>query len=382
MVKRGIKVIHVCTVGVTATRLLLPQCDYFRKHGMDVGFVYSPGPEAQILRNLGFPVKEIKIGRKINPLKDLISIWQLRNYFCKIKPDIVHTHTSKAGLAGRIAAWLADVPIIIHTVHGFPFHEGMPISKIKFYQTLEKLGAKLSTAILSQSKEDVENAKSIGIRTKTGELIHIGNGIDVNKFNPERFSKDKRLNIKKGLGLNPETLVLTTVARVNPLKGYLDLIDAIARLPSHLLCIGEDEGQMAEIKDKINYLGLNDKVSMLGQRNDIPEIMSITDIYILASYREGVPRSVIEAQAMEIPAVVTNVRGSREVVVDGETGLIVPPRDPEALAHAISKLMKDRDIRKRFGKAGRRRVLKEFVEEKVFERIYDVYKGLLNLDRS
>jgi glycosyltransferase involved in cell wall biosynthesis len=380
-----IKVVHVCTVGVTALRLLLPQCTYFREQGLDVSFVFSPGPESMMLWEKGFPVKEIKIEREIKPFKDLVSIWQLRHYFCQLKPDIVHTHTSKAGLAGRIGAWLAGVPIIIHTVHGFPFHEGMPYIQMKLYQNLEKLGARLSTAVLSQSKEDVENAAQIGIKSKSDGLVHIGNGIDVNKFNPKKFDKEKKLRIRQKFGLKPDTLVLTTVARVNPLKGYMDLIDAIAKLPSgnwHLLCVGEDEGQMEEIKDRINRLALESKVSMLGIRDDIPEIMSITDIYILASYREGVPRSVIEAQAMEIPAVVTNVRGSREVVIDGKTGFIVPPHDPENLAIAINNLMVNRELRYQFGRAGRQRVLAEFNEEKVFERIFHIYLKYLSDNKS
>ncbi|MBE0448809.1 MAG: glycosyltransferase family 4 protein [Actinobacteria bacterium] len=374
------KIVHVSTVGITGTKLLLPQCTYFREKGFEISFVFSPGPEAQILRERGFTVKEIKIERAINPLQDLISIRSLRNYFCQLRPDIVHTHTSKAGLAGRLSAWLSGVPVIVHTVHGFPFHEGMPRVKTRLYQTMEKLGASLSTAILTQSKEDIDNADRLGIRSKTGDLIHIGNGVDTNEFNPKRFTKERQLDIKRKLGLKPGTLVLTTIARVNPLKGYGDLIGAVAKLPKgdwQLLCVGEDEGQEAKIKNKIKQLSLGDKVNILGKRDDIAEILSVSDIYILASYREGIPRSAIEAQAMEIPAVVTNVRGSREVVVDGQTGFIIPPHEPEILAGAIGKLMENAEIRIKFGKAGRRRVLEEFNENKVFERIMREYERLL-----
>jgi glycosyltransferase involved in cell wall biosynthesis len=328
MVVANPKLIHVSTVGVTATRLLLPQCNYFREQGFDVGFVFSPGAEAQELRAKGFSVGEIAIDRKIAIFKDLRSIKELVSYFKQEKPDIVHTHTSKAGIAGRVAAYSAQVPVIIHTVHGFPFHEGMPVKQQLIYQNLERIAARLSTAVLSQSKEDVENAARLRIKSKSGGLVHIGNGIDLTKFAPEQFSLDHRREIKQKLGLAQDTLVLITVARLNPLKGYFDLIDAAAKLPKgnwHLLCIGEDEGQLKEVQEKIKTLGLQNRVSLLGRRNDVVDIMSIADIFILASYREGVPRSVIEAQAMELPAVVTDVRGSREIVVDNETGFIVPP---------------------------------------------------------
>jgi len=380
MAHRKVKLVHVSTVGVTATRLLLPQCSYFRQQGMDVGFVFSPGPEAAVLREKGFAVKEIPIDRDIKPINDLHSIWRLIRYFRSTQPDIVHTHTSKAGLAGRMAARMAGVPVVIHTVHGFPFHEGMPRGQIMLYQLLERIGTRISTAVLSQSIEDVETAARLGFRSKIGGLIHIGNGIDVNRFSPSRFSPEQRTAIRRALGLGPSTIVLTTVARFNQLKGYPDLINAIARLPEgdwHLLCIGEDEGHMTEIKKQIKTQGLEGKVSLLGPRQDIPEILSITDIYVLASYREGVPRSVIEAQAMEVPAVVTNVRGSREVVIDGETGLLVPPRDPASLAVALQRLIDDGSLRKNYGLAGRKRVLQEFDETKVFERIWGIYTRLL-----
>lgn len=385
MSNQRIKVVHVCTVGVTVPRFLLPQCTYFKDQGMEVGFVFSPGPEAEILRQKGFSVQEIPMAREIDPLQDLQSIRKMKALFRSTRPDIVHTHTSKAGLAGRMAAYLANVPIIIHTVHGFPFNEETSHTKAILYQTLERFGARLSTAILSQSAEDVITARRLGIRPRViQDLVHIGNGIDVQLFSPDRFTHEGSLDIRKRLGLDPSTIVITTVARLNPLKGYPDLINAVAMLPHsdwHLLCIGEDEGMYECIVKQIGDLGLQTRITLLGPRTDIPEILSITDIFVLASYREGMPRSVIEAQSMAIPAVVTDIRGSREVVVGNETGFLVPTHDPIALMQSISNLIQNPLLRRKLGEAGRRRVIQEFDETKVFRRIADVYQQLIGVDR-
>lgn len=377
-----IKVIHVCTVGITVPRFLLPQCLYLKDQGIDISFVFSPGPEADILRKKGFSVKEIPIAREIHPVQDLQSVIEMARFFRATKPDIIHTHTSKAGLAGRMAAYLAKVPIVIHTVHGFPFDEGMSRTRAIFYQILERFGARLSTAMLSQSAEDVETARRLGIKPRLiEELVHIGNGIDLQLFSPECFSMESKLNMRRSLNIGQSTVVITTIARINRVKGYHDLINAVSMLPNcdwHLLCIGEDEGIQDNVMKQVADLGLRSRVTLMGPRTDIPEILSITDIYVLASYREGMPRSIIEAQAMAIPVVATNIRGSREIVIDNETGFLVPTHDPAAIRQSIQRLVDDSVLRKSFGVAGRQRVLQEFDEDKVCQRVWDIYRQLLS----
>ncbi|MBE3584479.1 MAG: glycosyltransferase family 4 protein [Limnochordaceae bacterium] len=383
---RKVKVIHVSTIGSTAAVLLRPQCEYLRALGYDVEFVFSPdqghstggGGAKHTLEAAGFQVTEIPISRDISAA-DAVSVARLAAYFRQAKPDVVHTHTSKAGVVGRLAARLAGVPHVIHTVHGFPFAEGQNKAKYAAYVAIERWAARLADILLSQSKEDVETARALGIRSRKGYPLYIGNGIDLRRFDPERF-KDQREELRRGLVLSSSP-VISIVARLTFEKGYGELVKALAQLADlewNALFIGADEGAGPWIRNALAESGLEGRVRLLGERSDVEQLLSISDVYVLPSYREGVPRSVIEAQAMRVPAVVTDVRGCREVVSDGVTGLLVPPKDPNALALALRRLLLEPALRRQLGEQARRRMELEFDEERVFERIAAAYESVLN----
>lgn len=372
-----VRILHVCAVEFTARHLLLPQCEYMRDLGHEVGFVFSPSEKADELRRRGFRVTEISISRQISPL-DLVSICRLAAYFRREKPDIVHTHTSKGGVVGRVAARLAGVPHIVHTVHGFPFAEGQPRAKYLLYATIERWVAKLTDVLLSQSKEDVETARRLGIVARRGAPIYIGNGIDLSRFSRERFSAAQTDEIRRSLRIGDEP-VLTTIARLTLEKGYAELVEALSYcvgLPWTALFVGPDDGAQSVIRHMVAQHGLTERVRMLGQRDDVDELLAVTDVLVLPSHREGVPRSVIEAQAMGVPAVVTDIRGCREVVLHGHTGIIVPPRNSAELAKALSRLLQDPQLRERLGNAAERHARDKFSETAVFERIAEVYTTL------
>ncbi|WP_134215003.1 glycosyltransferase family 4 protein [Pelotomaculum propionicicum] len=380
--ERGVpRVIHVTTIGITAYRALLAQCRFFRERGLEVGFVFSPSPEGEMLRRLQFPVKEIYIDRKINPLSDLRSVRRLCRYFRTVRPDIVHTHTTKAGVVGRVAARLAGVPSVIHTVHGFPFHPGMPRLKYLTYKQIEMWMAGITDIMLSQSEEDVITALKTGIKPRLGGLVYIGNGVDLNEFDPGSFSSHQRLRVKNTLAIRATDPVITMIGRVNREKGYHDLVEALRQVrdvPWQALFIGPDEGFLASITHQINQHGLRDRIQILGQREDITDLLAVTDIYVLPSYREGLPRSLIEAQAMAVPCVATNIRGCREVVEDGVTGFLIAPGDSVALESALQKLLEEPGLRLRMGREGRRRMLRCFDEAEVGRKVMAIYKEVLN----
>lgn len=374
------RVIHVTTIGITSYRALLAQCRYFRENGMEVGFVFSPSPEGEILRNLGFPVKEIYIDRKINPMADLLAILNLSRYFKDTRPDIVHTHTSKAGVVGRVAARLAGVSTVIHTVHGFFFHPGMPGMKYLFFKQIERWMAGITDIMLSQSEEDVITASGKGIKPRREGLIHIGNGVDLSEFDPGSFSPSGRQKIRETLGASVTNPVITLIGRVNREKGYQDLVEALHRvrdLPWQAFFVGPDEGFLKEVLYKIDEHGLGERILVLGQRSDIAEILAATDIYILPSYREGLPRSLIEAQAMGLPCVASCIRGCREVIEEGVTGLLFQPGDFEALGDALRKLLVDPELCLRLGQNGRQRVRNCFDEALVGQKVLALYREVL-----
>jgi len=379
------RVIHVTTVGITSYRALMAQCMYFRQKGLDVGFVFSPSPEEEILRNHGFPVKEIYINRRIDPLTDTLAIFKMRNYFRCVRPDIVHTHTSKAGVVGRVAARLAGVPNVIHTVHGFPFHPGMSWMKYRVYKQIEKWMAGITDIMLSQSEEDVVTASKLGIKPRREDLIHIGNGIDLVEFDPGKYSSHQRFQIRKGLKIGETDPVITMIGRINREKGYHDLVEALQRLrdmPWRALFIGRDEGFLGKVIHQINDYGLKERIQILGQRSDITHLLAATDIFVLPSYREGLPRSLIEAQAMALPCVATDIRGCREVVVEGVTGFLIAPGDSTSLGEALGKLLLDPELRLRMGREGRRRMHRCFDEVEVGRKVMAIYDEALKYNNT
>ena len=379
------RIIHVTTVGITSCRALMAQCMYFRQKGLDVGFVFSPSPEGEILRKRGFPVKEIYINRRIDPLSDTLAILKMRDYFRRQKPDIVHTHTSKAGVVGRVAARLAGVPNIIHTVHGFPFYPGMSWLKYQVYKQIEKWAAGLTDIMLSQSEEDVVTASKLGIKPSRGDLIHIGNGIDLSEFAPGNYSSQQRFEIRKRLEIGESDPVITMIGRINREKGYHDLVKALQLLrdmPWRALFIGADEGFLDKIIHQINDCGLQERIQILGQRGDIADLLAATDIYVLPSYREGLPRSLIEAQAMALPCVATDIRGCREVIVEGVTGFLVAPGDSKSLGEALGKLLLDPELRLQMGREGRRRARMCFDEVEVGRKVMAIYDEALKYQNA
>lgn len=367
------KIIHVSTISTGTWSLLSEQGKFFKERGYEVGFVVSDHKMHHMFIQNGFFVKEIRIARKIHLIKDLQSIVALYRYFKQERPDIVHTHASKSGVIGRIAAKLAKVPKIIHTVHGFPFYEGLARRKYYFYLLIEKMIAKITDAILSQSQEDILIARKYRLRSKSGDLVHIGNGINLQQFDPARIQREY---VREELGIDANAVVITMVARFNPVKGHRDLVKALKNLEGNwkAVLIGHDEGTKKEVEDFIKQYGLKEKVILLDRRMDIPNVLKESDIYVLPSYTEGVPRSVIEAQAMGLPAVVTDIRGNREIVVNNQTGFIVPVHCSAALQKALQRLVNDEKLRKSMGSNGRKRIVEHFDEQQVMNKILHEYE--------
>lgn len=376
MIRKRRRIVQVCPAGMTAKKLLLPQCMHLREKGYEVGFVFSPSPEAQEIRELGFAVKELAITRgRIAPV-DVASIFHLSRYLASIKPDIVHTHTDKGGGVGRIAARLASVPCIIHTVHGFAFGEGQSPVKYRAYSLMERQLSKYTDIVLSQSSEDVETARRLGISARAGYPIWIGNGVDVRLFDKSRFTLAEQSSLRCALGIGSEP-ILVIVARLTFEKGYRELIealDACADLPWTALFVGRDDGDGPAIRQLLAQHSIVHRVHLLGDRNDIPLLLAVSNLFVLPSYTEGVPRSVIEAQCMGLPVVTTDVRGCREVVVDQQTGIIVKPKDPVSLANAVRTMLQDSTMRLEYGNNGRLRARQRFSEKAVFDRIESAYE--------
>lgn len=380
-------ILHISAVGFTVKNLLLPQINYFLLQGLSVEVACSPGLEVEQLQQEGYIIHAIQTDRRIDPVSNLSSVYQLAQLMRERHYDLVHVHTPIAAVLGRLAAKLAGVKRIVYTAHGFPFHDQSSKSQYRFYFTVEKFSALLTDLILSQSYEDVMTAQKSGL-CPPEKIRYLGNGVDIDRFNRARLSPAEQAQLRASLGI-PDTanLIVGTIGRLTRKKGSGYLIEAGAKLLTkfpdlHILVIGgqlntDPEPFQLELVEQIQKLGLEKHVTLTGYREDTPELLGLLDIFTLPTFtHEGLPRSILEAMSMGLPIVATDIRGCREAIVHEETGLIIPPQNSEKLAETLSKLLSNHNLRQAYGKAGRKRVEAEYDERIVFERLQSAYKDL------
>ena len=379
-----IRVAHVTTADIGMHYLLLNQLCSIQKTGYEVIGISSPGPEIPFIEAAGIPHIPVEMTRNpFTPFRDLKALWQLYRIFRRERFTIVHTHNPKPGFLGQIAAKMASVPIIVNTLHGFYFHDHMHPALRRFYVTLEKIAARCSDVILSQNREDIDTAICEGICSPE-KIKHLGNGIDVQRFNPATLSPQDIAHKRAEVDLPAEAPVVGFVGRLVREKGLLEFF-AAARLVREqvpqvsFLIIGPEDSYKADAltPDTAHDYGVADICHFLGMRQDMPELYALMDVFVLPSHREGFPRTPMEASAMKVPCVVTNIRGCREVVEHDRNGLLVPLGDVQGLADAIVELLTDQEKARRMGEEGRRLALERFDERLVFEKVKAEYARLL-----
>lgn len=380
------KILHICAIGATAEILLLPQINYLLSQGFEVGIACSLDEEAQRLQNKGYTVHPVQINRKISPIPNLKSISGLTKIIRENNYDLVHVHTPIAAVLGRIAAKLADVKAIVYTAHGFPFHDLSSPSQYFFYSNIEKYAAIITDLILTQNHEDIATARKTGL-CQPEKIAYLGNGVDIERFKRSRLNLDSQAQLRQSLGIADDSLIIGTIGRLTRKKGSGYLIEAAGELISefpnlHVVVIGsqlttDPEPFQVELNQRIETLGLEKHVTLTGERQDIPELLGLLDIFTLPTFsHEGLPRSIVEAMAMSLPIVATDVRGCREAVVNQKNGFIVPSQNSMKLAEALRMLLSNPQLRHNYGKASRERVEAEYNEEFVFERLTQYYKEL------
>jgi glycosyltransferase involved in cell wall biosynthesis len=378
-----IKVAHITTVDSSLRYLLLDQLIELRAAGYEVIGVSSPGADVPIIEAAGIRHISAPMTRNFTPLADAVSLWKLYRVMRRERFTLVHTHNAKPGLLGQLAARMAGVPIVVNTVHGFYFHEHMPKARRWFYLILEKIGARCSDVILSQNREDIETALKLGV-CSPARIHHLGNGIDLRRFDPRKLDRRKLVQLRAEIGLPPAGPVVGFVGRLVADKGLPELLQAAAiirkQLPqARFLIIGpaDDEKRDALTPEVAQRYGVSDVCLFPGPRQDLPELLGLMDVFVLPSHREGFPRSPMEASAMGVPCVVSDVRGCREVVDHGRNGLIVPLGDVKGLSDALLRLLSDPAEAKRLGAEGRFIAAQRFDQRTVFGTVQREYRRLL-----
>ena len=384
-------------------------CDGLAQRGHQVTLITGPalGPEGELFqqaRSGGYTVIELtQLRRAINPVRDLICYYQLKKLLRKLQPDIVHTHSAKAGILGRWAAAAVRnqqtdsccpivekfqqaqaactaKPRIVHTIHGLAFHPYQSNMLNKFYIAVEKNAAKHTDAFISVAQAMTDQALAAGIG-RPEQFTKVFSGLETQNYleapPPQRIAE-----LRQQWNIPPDAIVITKVARLFDIKGHEYVIDAARALAPkyknvYWMFIG-DGILRRKLEQQIAAAGLTDRFRFLGlvapQR--IGELLHAGDIVVHCSLREGLARVLPQALLCGKPVVSFDVDGAREVVLDGQTGFLVPPRDIGALTQALEKLIDDPQLRRRLGSTGKELCQKQFDHKLMVEHIEQVYNQL------
>jgi glycosyltransferase involved in cell wall biosynthesis len=377
-------VIHVTTTDISLELLLGPQLEAFAEAGLEVLGASARGPYVEALARRG--VRHLALEhatRSMAPVEDARALFELVGMFRRLRPAIVHTHNPKPGLYGRVAARVARVPVTVNTTHGLYALPGDPTPKRAFVYGLERLASTFSDAELVQNPEDLSVLQRLGVPRE--KLTLLGNGVDLCRFDPASISAADAAAARQELGAcAPTDVIVGAVGRLAREKGFPEVFEAARHLHDRVpalrfAAIGPDEPDKSiSLRPDDRAAAVAAGVRFLGSRDDVVRLYRGMDLYVLASHREGFPRSAMEAAAMGLPIVATDVRGCREVVEHEVTGLLVPPRNPLALADAIGALAVDPSRRLRMGKAGRRKALREFDQQRCIDITLTTYRRQLS----
>lgn len=318
----------------------------------------------------------------ISPLGDLAATLRLAAIFRRERFDLVHTHSSKAGIVGRLGAWLAGVPRIVHTAHGWSFNDEQSPAVRRLFTTLERMTARITDRLFVVSEADLRKGRANRIgRPDRSRLLR--SGIDAAVY---RRPSRPREEVRKELGFAAKDVVVGTLACLKRQKAPLDFVETarLARRADGRLrfFIAGDGPERPAVERQIEAAGLRDDVKLLGWRNDVPDLLHAMDLFLLTSRFEGLPRAVLQAMAAGVAVIATDVDGIPEVVRDGETGILVPPARPETAARCVAELGSDPEGRARLAAGARARLGREFDIACMVRELDREYLDLLSPEES
>ena len=388
-----LKIVHVITRLILggAQENTLITCKVLAQRGHDVTLVTGPalGPEGELFNQAqgqGYKVVVIdRLRRPINPFNDAISYFQIKKLLRQLQPDIVHTHSAKAGILGRFAGYKLKTQNsklkIVHAIHGLAFHPYQSAALNKFYIAVEKSAAKRTDFFISVADAMTAQSTAVGIG-KSEQYVTAYSAIDEDDF-LEPISQEKKRDFRRKYGIGEDSVVLVTVARLFMLKGHEYIIESARELSKRFancvwLFVGD--GNLSEhYKQQARELGLADRIKFTGllPPSQIPLAIQSSDILVHCSLREGLARTLPQAMLCDRPAISFDVDGAREVVNEN-TGRLIEPKNVGQLIKACAELIKDADLRKKLGENGRESVIEKFAPETMVDTIEAVYRRLLH----
>ncbi|MEJ2725219.1 MAG: glycosyltransferase family 4 protein [Deltaproteobacteria bacterium] len=315
----------------------------------------------------------------MGPFNDVPALLDLYAFLRKQGYDVIHTHNSKAGFIGRLAGKLARVPVIVHTVHGFAFHDQEPPWRQALFRNMERFAAHWCDKMVFISQPLIHWALEEGI-AKNSKMIKVYSGIELDRFHPVRAEEKKRIRKKWGIG--PRDPVIGMVSKLWEGKGHAVLIQAFREIKremerARLVIVGEGylHGELIAL---VNRLGLKDSVLFTGFQMDVFEIIATFDVAVLPSFFEGMGRVLLEAMAMEKPVVASRVGGIPDLVEDGVNGFLVNPGRVRELKGGLLKVLRDKKLARKLGKQGRKKTSERFSAEIMVQSIDRIYRELLS----
>ncbi|QZT37235.1 glycosyltransferase family 4 protein [Halosquirtibacter xylanolyticus] len=381
-----IKLIRITTVPVSLHTLLKGQLSYVNRFIRVIG-ISSPGEMLNETKSReGIDVFSVKMKRKPSPLIDIISIFRLYKKMKEEKPDIVHTHTPKAGMCGMIAARLSKVPIRIHTVAGMPLMESVGIKR-KLFLFIERLTYNCASLVLPNSNglyEFILSEKLVSC--DKSEVIGFGssNGIDTSFFSIDKIMPHTKVLLREKYTIRQDDVVLLFVGRLVGDKGINELVASFKNIQQKhsnlkLLLVGPREDHLDPLESEtINEILNNPYIVEAGWQGDVRPFMAISDMLVFPSYREGFPNVVMQAGAMGLPSIVTDINGCNEIIVNDQNGVIIPPKDSQALTKACLNLIEDDNKRIRYASCAREMIQNRYEQQYVWSKMLKMYKEQLD----
>ena len=352
-----------------------------QKEGYEIVAVSSPDAElTEIAEREGVKTVAVPMERRISPLKDLKSLWRMIKVFRREKPQMIHSMTPKAGLLSMIAGWVCRVPVRIHTFTGLVFPTATGLTK-KILIFTDSLTCACATHIIPEGEGVKNDLQNYRITRKPLKVLGHGNvrGIDLEHYNPElpevRAEAD-RLH-------KPGVFTFVFIGRLVGDKGINELVEAFTRLHSEypktrLLLVGPQEQELDPLKEEtLKHIASHPGIEAVGSQKDVRPWLLASDTFVFPSYREGFPNVVIEAGAMGKPSIVTDINGSREIIIHGKNGVIIPARDTEALYSSMKQLMLDKEQNARMASCARELIASRFEQAFVRGCLKEFYKDIL-----
>ncbi len=373
-----------------AVGFLQGQLQFFHDRGFDVT-VLCPEKrkgEWEVARPAGIPVIEVPMERKIAPLQDLVSLWRLWRILLTIRPVVTNVGTPKAGLLGGFAACLNRVPCLIYTLHGLRFETTKGLKR-RLLVYAEHLACCFAHRVICVSQSVREKAIASGLASRE-RMVVLGsgscNGVDSSRFAATPEITRRAADLRRAFGIPAQAPIVLFVGRLTCDKGIPELVQAFLKLAEQfpdlrLLLAGCFEAEDPLPVDIRKYLETHPGVIFVGPVQDIATYYAMADVVVLPSHREGLPTVVLEAQAAGKPVVGASATGIVDVVVHGETGLLFPVGDVPSLAEALARLITDKALARKLGRAGQEHVQRNFQQERIWEALYGEYVGFLRMKK-